>query len=134
MPFQDPVNRGRIVSSTVTVASGATSMVESKRSMTSVRCAATSAGAASTRSAATRTRMLTTDRRERSETDLRRLPLRRVRHLEELAGLEAEHPGDDVRGERLDLRVEVADDGVVVAARVLDRILDLGQRALERAE
>src|ERR1700684_1290563 len=36
--------------------------------------------------------------------------------LEELAGLGAGHIGEDVCGERLDLCVEVADHGVVVAA------------------
>ena len=41
MPFQDPVNRGRIVSTTLTPPSAPTRISASKRSMTSVRCAAT---------------------------------------------------------------------------------------------
>ena len=46
-------------------------------------------------------------------------------HLEELPLLESEHAGQNVGGERLDLRIKVAYHGVVVAPRVLDGILSL---------
>src|SRR4029077_19527253 len=44
------------------------------------------------------------------------------------------HAGDDVRGEHGDLGVEVADHGVVIAARVLHAVFDLIQRLLELRE
>src|SRR5271154_1367523 len=47
--------------------------------------------------------------------------------LEELTRLEAEHAGQDVGGEHLNLGVQVAHYGVVVAARVLDGIFRLAQ-------
>src|SRR5580700_710537 len=45
--------------------------------------------------------------------------------LEELAGGEAEHAGKNVCGERLDLGVQIAHHGVVIATRVLDRVFGL---------
>src|SRR6202044_1221252 len=54
--------------------------------------------------------------------------------LEELARGEVEHSGKDVRGERLDLSIEVANDGVVVAAGVLDWVFRLTQRFLPLRE
>src|SRR6266849_5251961 len=52
--------------------------------------------------------------------------------FEELARLESQHVGKDIGRELLDLGVQVADHCVVVAARVLDGIFDLGQRVLQR--
>ena len=49
-------------------------------------------------------------------------------------GLEAEERRQDVRRDLGDLRVEVAHDGVVVAAGVLHRLLDLRERRLELGE
>src|SRR5437867_3866787 len=47
---------------------------------------------------------------------------------------EPEEHGDLVRREAVDRRVEVTDDRVVVATRVLDRVLDLFQRRLKVTE
>ena len=69
-----------------------------------------------------------------SEVHGRRRLLRRIAQAEELPRPEAERPGDQVRGELRDLGVEVADHGVVVAAGVLDVVLDLGEAPLEREE
>src|SRR5882724_2590162 len=55
-------------------------------------------------------------------------------HFEELARFKAEHIGNDVGWKLLDLGVEVAHHGIVVAAGVLHRVLDLGEGALERRE
>src|ERR1019366_5848404 len=54
--------------------------------------------------------------------------------FEELLLLEAEHPGQNVGRERLNLGVQVAHDGVVVAARVLNCVLDRAERILELGE
>src|SRR5271166_3741089 len=54
--------------------------------------------------------------------------------LEELAGGEAKHVSEYVCGKRLDLCIQVAHDGVVVAARILDRVFRLAQRALQLRE
>src|SRR6266852_2375475 len=55
-------------------------------------------------------------------------------HFEELARLEAEHVGKDVGRKLLNLGVEIAHHGVVVAPRVLHGVLNLGERILERSE
>src|SRR5216684_1259633 len=70
----------------------------------------------------------------RVKADLGRFALGGGGNFEELARLESEHSGKDVRGELLNLSVQVADDGVVVAARILDRVLDLCKRILQRGE
>src|SRR2546421_8084592 len=57
------------------------------------------------------------------ELHLRDLTLRRLGELEVLLRLEAEHPGEDVRRERLERRVVVADVSVVEAAREGDLVL-----------
>src|ERR1700736_3267776 len=51
--------------------------------------------------------------------------------LEELAWLEIEHAGKNVGREGLDLRIQVADHSVVIAARILNRVFGLAQRALQ---
>src|ERR1700722_8739175 len=54
--------------------------------------------------------------------------------LEELASLEVEHAGQNVGGEHLYFRVQIAHHGVVVTARVLDGVFRLAQRALQLRE
>src|SRR5437762_9809544 len=77
-----------------------------------------------------------TSRRSRSapEGDARRLAVLLALELEVLALGEVEHGRDDVGGNGVDRRVEVAHDRVVVAARVLDGVLDLSERGLELRE
>ena len=55
-------------------------------------------------------------------------------HFEELPQLEAEHSGQNIGRKGLDLRVQVAHHRVVVAARVLDRVFRLAERALQLGE
>src|SRR6266436_7908787 len=55
-------------------------------------------------------------------------------YFEELARLESQHVGKNVGRKLLDLGVEIAHDGIVVAPRVLHRVLALGERSLERSE
>src|SRR5579863_7787585 len=69
-----------------------------------------------------------------AEADLGNFPLGRRADLEELAGFEIEHVGDDIGRELRDLRVEIADHRVVVAPCVLDAVFDLVQRLLELIE
>src|SRR5208283_1181678 len=69
-----------------------------------------------------------------AEADLGCFALGGGRDFKELALLEAQHSRNDVGGELQDFRVEVADNGVVVAARVLDGVLNVGERFLERSE
>src|SRR3984893_10927762 len=68
------------------------------------------------------------------EADFGSFALGRCRHFEEFPGLEAEHVGENIGGELLNLGVEVANDGVVVAAGVLGVVLDLGEGVLQRGE
>src|SRR5712664_4011991 len=72
--------------------------------------------------------------RWRAEADLGCFPLGRCGDLEEFARLESQHVGEDVRGELLNLGVQVADHRVVIAPRVLYRFFDLSQRGLQRRE
>jgi len=69
-----------------------------------------------------------------AEADLGRFTLRGGRNFKELALLETQHSRDDVGWELQDLGVEIANDGVVITARVLDGILNLRERILERGE
>src|SRR5580693_6043190 len=57
-----------------------------------------------------------------------------IRGLEELTRREVEHAGENVRGEYLNLGIEVAHHRVVVATRVLDRVFRVAQRALQLGE
>src|SRR5581483_7999429 len=68
------------------------------------------------------------------ELNHRRSPVLGGFCLEELARCEIEHSGNYVARKRHDLRVQVAHDGVVVAARVLDRVFRLRQLILQRSE
>src|SRR5580693_6676116 len=55
-------------------------------------------------------------------------------HFEKLPRLEAEHAGQNVSRERLNLGVQVAHDGVVITAGVLNRVLSLTQGTLQLGE
>src|SRR3989338_1907779 len=119
MPFRWPVKRGRMVSVTSITPSALTCTSTSKLWMTSSLAAA--GASASSRKEKRRARRRIRHLRARLagagfEADLGRFALRGVGQLEELARLEGEKAGDDVRGEHLDLGVEVAHHGVVVAA------------------
>src|SRR5882762_6738580 len=70
----------------------------------------------------------------RVEADLGRFAFSGGGYFEEFARLEAKHVGKDVGRKLLNLGVEVAHDGVVVAPRVLHGVLDLGERILKRSE
>src|ERR1700675_1870449 len=70
-------------------------------------------------------------RRRCVEADLGGFAFRSGGSFEKFARLEAEHVREDVGGELLNLGIEIADDGVIVAARVLDGVLDLRERILQ---
>ena len=57
-----------------------------------------------------------------------------IRGLEKLLLGKAKHASQDVGRKRLNLGVEIANDRVVIASRVLDRILGLAESALQLAE
>src|SRR2546425_498663 len=146
MPFRGAAKRGLITSVTSRVPSGRTTASTSKLSMTV--CDAAGTGAA-TRTASRGANPSTLRRARRSripgliglaspallsggaEADLGHFTLGGHGHFKELARLEVEHPGEDVRGELRDFGVEVAHDGIVIAPRVLECVFELGERALE---
>src|SRR5438309_11068912 len=70
-------------------------------------------------------------RRRGAEADMRDFAFRRSRDFKEFAGFEIAHAGDNVGGELLDARVEVAHGSVVIAARVLQGVFDLVQGGWE---
>src|SRR5579885_2547874 len=72
--------------------------------------------------------------RLRGKADLGRFALGRCADFKEFTRFETEHAGEDVRRELLDFGVQVADDRVVIAPRVLHRIFDLRKRILQRSE
>src|SRR5216110_1452756 len=121
-----------MVSVTAMLASRATTTSASKRSMASERAAARPPGAASRRRPASAPASALATRG--LEADLGGLALRFTAQLEELARREAERAGDQVRGKLRDARVQVAHHRVVVAARVLHRVLDLAEARLELRE
>src|SRR5262245_52132968 len=114
MPFQAPLKRARMTSVTSMPASRLTATWTSTPSIASERAAAGVAIVPTSASAATTAAL----RRAGSEADLRGLALALTRQLEELARREAEGAGDEVRRELRDAGVQIAHDGVVVAARV----------------
>src|SRR5437867_2638344 len=89
-------------------------------------CAAVGDAVASTRASAAIQPM-----RSAPEGDARDLTVFGAVELEILPLDEAEEQRDLVGWKAVDRRVEIADDGVVVAARALDRLLDLAERGLE---
>src|SRR6267378_377273 len=70
--------------------------------------------------------------RGRAEADFGRFALGGRGDLEEFARLESQHVRENIRGELLDFGVQVADHGIVIAPRVLDRVLNLSERSLQR--
>src|SRR5207249_9906238 len=68
------------------------------------------------------------------DRDAGRLPLLRAIELEVPPRMELEERCDEVRRESLHRGVQVAHDRVVVAARALNRVLDLAERPLELDE
>src|SRR4051812_27938290 len=58
----------------------------------------------------------------------------RCGHLEKLFLLEAEHSGENVRRKRLYFRIQIANDCVVVAPRILNGIFGLAERTLQLGE
>src|SRR5947207_5057707 len=69
-----------------------------------------------------------------TEADFRGLALGGCAYLKKLAWLEAQHAREDVRGELLDLGVQVADHRVVITPGILHGIFDLAQRVLQRCK
>src|SRR5579875_2338936 len=65
------------------------------------------------------------------KTDFGNFAFRRRLDFEKFAGFEIEHAGDDVGRKLHNLGIEIADDGVVVAARVLDAVFELVQRGAQ---
>src|SRR5258708_8936475 len=65
--------------------------------------------------------------RWRAKADFGCFAFRRRRDFEELALLESEHVGEDIRRELLNLGVQVPDHGVVIAPRILYVSFDLSQ-------
>src|ERR1700676_510759 len=70
----------------------------------------------------------------RAEADFRRFSLGGGGDFKEFARFESQHVREDVRGKLLNFGVEVADHSVVITARVLHCVLDLGKRSLQRRE
>ncbi len=68
------------------------------------------------------------------EADFRHATLCNIDELKEFACFEAEEIRDHVGGEFLDLGVQVSDDGVVVAASILQVIFDVIEGSLKLRE
>src|ERR1700682_1161875 len=127
--------------------SGAMMMVDWKSSMRSSRVVSADtearhnrtakAAAVKKRSGRGRIRLiadlLTGSRRRRggAEAYLGSFAFRWCGNLEEFAWPKAQHVGKDIGRKLLNLCVQVAHHGVVVAAGVLDRVLNLRQRILQ---
>src|SRR6266850_1284583 len=119
-------------SRTTRLPSGLTRMLVTKVSIENGPRVCAAAGAALARRSARSRRVR--PMRSAPEGDARDLAVFGALELEVRSLGEPEEQRDLVRREAVDRGVEVADDRVVVAARVLDRLLDLGQRRLEIAE
>src|SRR5438034_7107752 len=119
-------------SRTTRLASGLTWTLVTKFAIVKPRAAA----AAGDGTTASRTASATSARAIPSapERDAGRLPLSGAVELEVSPRVELEEGRDEVRREGLHRGVEVAHDRVVVAARVLDRLLQLAERPLELDE
>src|ERR1700730_1890827 len=66
-----------------------------------------------------------------AEADFGSFPFGGGGHFKEFARLESEHVRGDVRGELLDFGVEIANHGIIIAARVLDGVFDLSEGSLQ---
>src|SRR3989442_6859946 len=131
MPWCEPRKSKVMSSGTMRLPSALTTRLVTKLSIeNSPRvCAAAGHAVASTRASAAIRPM-----RSAPEGDARDLTVFGAIELEVLALGEAEEQRDLVGREAVDGGVEIADDGVVVATRALNRLLDLAERALELAE
>src|SRR5437870_9301609 len=131
MPWCEPRKSKVMSSRTMRLPSALTTRLVTKLSIeNSPRvCAAAGHAVASTRASAAIRPM-----RSAPEGDARDLTVFGAIELEVLALGEAEERRDLIGREAVDGRVEIADDGVVIAARALNRLLDLAERALELAE
>src|SRR6266849_6299713 len=129
MPWCAPRNSNVMSSRTMRLPSALTTRLVMKLSIeNSPRvCATAGDAAASTSASAARLRPM----RSAPERDARDLTVVGPVELEVCPLDEAEEQRDLVGRKAVDRRVEIADDGVVVAARALDRLLDLAERALE---
>src|SRR2546426_6419210 len=119
-------------SRTTRLPSGLTRMLVTNVSIENWPRACAAAGAAQARTSVRSRRVR--PMRSAPEGDARDLTVFGTLELEVRSLGEPEEQRDLVRREAVDRGVEVADDRVVVAARVLDHLLDLGQRRLEIAE
>src|SRR5579885_3612383 len=72
--------------------------------------------------------------RLRGKADLGRFALGRCADFKEFTRFETEHASENVRRKLLNLGVQVADDRVVIAPRVLHGVLDLGEGILQGSE
>src|SRR5712692_817169 len=129
MPSCAPRNSKVMSSRTTRLASGLTWRLTTKASIAKLR-ASPAVAAPRTSARAPRSRLMPLA----PEGHARRLAIFLSVELEVLALGEAEEGRDEVGRHGVDRRVEVAHDGVVVAARVLDRVLDLPERGLELRE
>src|SRR5713101_3223311 len=134
MPWCAPRNSNVMSSRTMRLPSALTTRLVMKLSIeNSPRvCATAGDAAASTSASAARLRPM----RSAPERDARDLTVVGAVEVElEVCPLdEAEEQRDLVGRKAVDRRVEIADDGVVVAARALDRFLELAQRGLQLEE
>src|SRR5260370_19058950 len=126
MPSCAPRNSKVMSSRTAKLASGLPWRLTTKASIAKLR-ASPAVAAPRTSARAPRSRLMPLA----PEGHARRLAIFLSVELEVLALGEAEEGRDEVGRHSVDRRVEVAHDGVVVAARVLDRVLDLTMRGLE---
>src|SRR5713101_843956 len=132
MPWCAPRNSNVMSSRTMRLPSALTTRLVMKLSIeNSPRvCATAGDAAASTSASAARLRPM----RSAPERDARDLTVVGAVELEVCPLDEAEEQRDLVGRKAVDRRVEIADDGVVVAARALDRFLELAQRGLQLEE
>src|SRR5207249_3826717 len=124
---------------TIRLASRLTTMLVTKLSIANCPrvCAAAPAAVASAKASAKGSASAgapSRPMRSAPEGDARDLTVFGALELEVLPPGEPEEQRDLVGREAVDRGVEVAHDGVVVAARALDRLLDLRERALEVAK
>src|SRR2546427_5756226 len=131
-PWCAPRNSKVMSSRTSRLPSVLTSTLVTKVSIESRPRVCADAGAAPARTSA-RSRTMR-PMRSAPEGDARDLAVFGTVELEIPPLGEPEEQRDLVGGKAVDRRVEVADDRVVVAARALDRVLDLLERRLEVAE
>src|SRR6266478_6940976 len=131
MPWCAPRNSNVMSSRTMRLPSALTTRLVTKLSIANSPrvCAAAGHAVARTRASATIRPM-----RSAPDGDARDLTIFGAIELEVLPLGEAEEQRDLVGREAVDRRVEITDDGIEVAARALNRLLDLPERALKLTE